>query len=376
MNILTNRLFLVSFILLPLLILAQPHTHQGAQHVKFPDIPGYLSLTTDLHQHTVFSDGSVWPDIRVMEALREGLDVISLTEHLEYQPHAADIPHPDRNRSFEIAKQEAQDHDLMIIHGSEITRNAPMGHSNAIFITDANALLDDDPEVPFREAQKQGAFVFWNHPAWYAQRPEGNPVLSDFQKERLGNGELHGIEVINTTDYSEEALDIALQEGLTIIGTSDIHGLIDWDYTEKGNHRPLTVVFSKERSSESLKEALMEGRTVAVYNGLWVGRSPWLVPLIKASVQIVEASYIPETQILKIVLENRSSSDLLFENVMPYNFYSSSPVFEIPAEGSYTLQVKTLEVMDSIDLSLRALGAYTAPKQHPVVSWEIPVASN
>ena len=100
------------------------------------------------------------------------------------------------------------------------------------------------------------------------------------------------------------------------------------------------------------------------------------MPLIKASVQIVEASYIPDTQILKIVLENRSSSDLLFENVMPYNFYSSSPVFEIPAEGSYTLQVKTLEVMDSIDLSLRALGAYTAPKQHPVVSWEVPVDSN
>ena len=354
-------------------LIGQPHSHAGAKPVKYPDIPGYLSLATDLHQHTVFSDGSVWPDIRVMEALREGLDAISLTEHLEYQPHKADIPHPDRNRSHEIAMQEAGDHDLIIIRGSEITRNAPMGHSNAVFILDANALVDDDPEIPFRKAQEQGAFIFWNHPAWYAQSPTGNPVLSPFQQDRIRNGELHGIEVINTTDYSEEALDIALQQGLTIIGTSDIHGLIDWDYTEKGNHRPLTIVFARERSVPALKEALMEGRTVAVYNELWVGRSTWLVPLIQSSVTVAEAAYIPDTQILKIVLENQCSSDLLFENVMPYNFYSSSPVFEIPAEGSYTLQVKTLERLESIELSLRALGAYTAPKQHPVVSWKVVV---
>jgi predicted metal-dependent phosphoesterase TrpH len=363
-------------LLLPIAGFSQVHTHQAATPVAFPDIPGYLTLATDLHQHTVFSDGSVWPDIRVMEALREGLDAISLTEHLEYQPHQADIPHPDRNRSFEIALEEARDHDLILIHGSEITRSAPMGHSNAVFITDANALMAEAPEVPFREAKNQGAFIFWNHPAWYAQRPQGNPVLSDFQKARIRDGELHGIEVINTTDYSEEALGIALKEGLTILGTSDIHGLIDWDYTEKGNHRPLTLAFTKARSAESLKEALFAKRTVAVYNGLWVGREEWLLPLLRASIRIREAGYIEGTQILKIVLENQTSSDLLFENAMPYTFYSSSPVFEIPARGSYTLQVKTLEVMDSLELQLRALGAYTAPKEPPVISWKVMVPAD
>jgi predicted metal-dependent phosphoesterase TrpH len=366
-------IFLLCVLLLPTAGFTQAHTHRSATPVAFPDIPGYLSLTTDLHQHTVFSDGSVWPDIRVMEALREGLDAISLTEHLEYQPHASDIPHPDRNRSYQIALQEAKDHELIIIHGSEITRSAPMGHSNAVFIRDANSLLDDDPEVPFREAASQGAFIFWNHPAWYAQRPEGNPVLSDFQKERIRKGELHGIEVINTTDYSEEALDIALEEGLTIIGTSDIHGLIDWDYTEMGNHRPITVVFAKERTPESLREALMAGQTVAVYNGLWVGRANWLVPLLQASLEVVEAAYIPGTQILRVVLENQTSADLLFENVMPYTFYSSSPVFEVPAGGTYTLQIKTLEAKESVKLALKALGAYSAPKQHPIITWEIAV---
>ena len=306
-----------------------------------------------------------------MEALREGADVISLTEHLEYQPHGADIPHPDRNRSYQIALEEAADHDLLLIHGSEITRKAPMGHSNAIFISDANPLLAEAPEVPFAAAREQGAFVFWNHPAWYAQQPQGNPVLSEFQKARIAAGELHGIEVINTTDYSEEALAIALAENLTIMGTSDIHGLIAWDYMEQGKHRPVTLVFARERTAESLKEALFEGRTVAVYNALLVGRPEYLTPLLKASVEIESAAYIPNTQVLKVEMRNTTSSDLLFENAMEYTFYSSSPVFEIPAGGTYTLNIKTLEPKEDITLRLRALGAYTAPKVQPVVEWVI-----
>jgi hypothetical protein len=349
----------------------QQHNHKIGDFLSFPDIPGYTTLVTDLHQHTVFSDGSVWPDIRVMEALREGVDVISLTEHLEYQPHAMDIPHPDRNRSYAIAKEEAEDHELLLVHGSEITREAPMGHSNAIFISDANLLLADAPETPFLEAKKQGAFVFWNHPAWYAQQPQGNPVLSAFQQARIAAGELHGIEVINTTDYSEEALAIALEQNLTIMGTSDIHGLIGWDYIENGQHRPVTLVFAEDRTLSGLKDGLFKGRTVAVYNGLWVGRKEYLLPLFKASVQVQEATYLKDTQILKVVLKNQTSSDLLFENAMEYSFYSMPPVFEIPARDIVTLNIKTLEVREEISLKLKALGAYYAPREHPVVQWEL-----
>ncbi len=352
---------------------AQDHSHQAAEPISFPDIGGYITLKTDLHQHTVFSDGKVWPSIRIMEALREDLDVVSLTEHLEYQPHSSDIPHPDRNRSYELALAEAKDHDLLIVHGSEITRSSPVGHSNAIFIQDANPLLANDSLTPFREAKKQGAFVFWNHPAWHEQSPAGTPVLSPFQKERIQNKELHGIEVINTTDYSEEALALALEHGLTIMGTSDIHGLIDWDYIEKGNHRPITLVFAKERTKTSLREALFEGRTVAVYNDLLVGKEEFLLPLLRACVQVKSASYIPKTQVLEVVIKNVSSSNLIFENQMPYSFYSSSPVFEIPAMGTYTLQIKTLAVLDSIQLKLKALGAFTAPRLQPVIEWEVPV---
>ena len=94
-------------------LFSQNHSHLGAQPFVFPNIEGYVTLKTDLHMHSVFSDGEVWPTIRVSEALRENLDAISLTEHLEYQPHKEDIPHPDRNRAYHLALEEAKDHDLI-----------------------------------------------------------------------------------------------------------------------------------------------------------------------------------------------------------------------------------------------------------------------
>ena len=352
---------------------AQNHSHSGAQPITYPDIPGYTTLKTDLHIHSVFSDGNVWPTIRVQEALREDLDAISLTEHLEYQPHLDDIPHPDRNRAYMLAMAEAKAHELIIVHGSEITRNAPEGHSNAVFITDANKLIKDKASDAFAAAKTQNAFVFWNHPAWHAQSPTGNPVLSDFQKERIKKGELHGIEVINSVDYAEESLALALEQNLTIMGTSDVHGLIDWDYTEKGKHRPITLVFAKEKSLGGIQEALFAGRTVAAYNSILVGRAEYLEPLVKSSIEITSAAYIPKTQVLQLQLKNISSCDLLFENQMPYSFYSNAGIFEIPAGSSYTLNIKTLEVLERIDLKLKALKAYVAPKTQPVIQWAIEI---
>ena len=63
-----------------------PHKHSHDRVIPFPDVPGYETLICDLHMHTVFSDGNVWPIVRVDEAMRDGLDVIAITEHLEYQP--------------------------------------------------------------------------------------------------------------------------------------------------------------------------------------------------------------------------------------------------------------------------------------------------
>ena len=78
---------------------------QNRTEINIPDIPGYLTLKCDFHMHTVFSDGDVWPTVRVQEAWVEGLDAIAITDHIEYQPHSQDVE-TDHNRAYEIAKPD------------------------------------------------------------------------------------------------------------------------------------------------------------------------------------------------------------------------------------------------------------------------------
>lgn len=363
-------LFLIITCSFSLLSLAQPdHSHAGARSLKFPDIPGYATMKCDLHMHTVFSDGSVWPDIRVQEALKDGLDAISLTEHLEYQPHKNDIPHPDRNRSYELALKEAKDHALIIVRGSEITRKMPPGHCNAVFIEDANQLLVSDSIEVFRAAEKQGAFVFWNHPNWVRQRPDGMATLTDMHRLLIREKLLNGIEVVNDQSYSEEALQIALDNNLTIMGTSDIHGLVDWEYkVPHGGHRPVTLVFAKERTGDAIKEGLMNRRTVVFYKDILIGRNEYLVPLLQQSLQINGAHYMEKTSVLSVNIENTTSCAFIIKNKSPYTFHEHADIITIKPGETIRLDVKTVKKLSSISLDFEVLSAVNAPRSHPQIT--------
>ena len=96
--------------------------------VKIPDIPGYRTLKCDFHIHTVFSDGAVWPSVRSEEAWREGLDAIAITEHIESQPHAADLPTLPDGAFLTVA--EADDTPLLRWHG-RLWRWSPEGYADA-----------------------------------------------------------------------------------------------------------------------------------------------------------------------------------------------------------------------------------------------------
>ena len=89
-----------------------------------PDVPGFKTLKADFHLHTVFSDGNVWPTTHVQDAWRDGLDVIALTEHAEYTPHAADVK-VDIGRSYVIAKPLADQLGVILVPGVEITKPDP-----------------------------------------------------------------------------------------------------------------------------------------------------------------------------------------------------------------------------------------------------------
>ena len=353
---------------------AQQHAHHHVDRViNFPDISGYLTLKTDLHIHTVFSDGKVWPDIRVEEAIRDGLDAIAITDHLEYQPHADDIPHPDRNRSFSIAAGDAEGEELIVINGSEVTRSMPPGHTNAVFIADANPLLLDEPIDVFREARRQDAFIFWNHPHWTAQVPSGQATLTDMHRQLIDEGLLNGIEVVNEHSYSDEALQIALDNDLTIMGTSDVHGLIDWMYDVPHGHRPVTLVFATERTEDALKDALMERRTAVWFDDMLIGREEWIVPLITSSLTVDSAAYQGESSVLDVFIANASDAEFVLDSRGDFGFHAHTDLVRIAPNGTTRLQVKTVDRVDALALPFEVLNAVTAPNVHPEITLDVTV---
>jgi 3',5'-nucleoside bisphosphate phosphatase len=356
-----------------------PHRHIADRAIDFPDVPGYLTLKADLHMHSVFSDGDVWPSVRVQEAQRDSLDVISLTEHLEYLPHKNDIPYPDRNRAHELALKSANGSGLIVIKGSEITRSMPPGHSNAIFIKDANKLVMDDSVAVFEEAHNQGAFIFWNHPNWIAQYTNGVAKLTKMHEKLIQQGYLNGIEVVNELTYSEEALQIALDHNLTIIGTSDVHGLIDWLYeVPEGGHRPVTLIFAKEKTEAAMKEALFARRTAVWFNNTLIGREEMLTPLIRSSISVLaDAEYLQtwrgDTEVLKVELKNNSDASFLLYNKSEYNFHTNDDVIMLEPHSVTSLEVKTITAQKKIELKFTILNAVTAPDTHPEMIWQVSV---
>ena len=361
-----NSLGLITAILISCIILSQPLNAQDNQRkIDFPDIPGYVTLKCDLHMHTVFSDGSVWPDIRVQEALRDGLDAISITDHLEYQPKKDDIPNIDRNRSYQLAKKAANGKDLIIINGAEITRKMPPGHANAIFVEDVNKLNVEDYMTAFEEAKKQGAFVFWNHPAWLSQQPNGVATLHDIHLKLMSEGYISGVEIYNGS-YSDEALDIAHKYNLTLLGNSDVHGLIDYQNDiPHGGHRAVTLAFAEEKSEQSLKEAFQQRRTVVWFDNTLVGNAEYLAPLVKNSLEITR---LGEDLVQTLMIHNNSDADYIFENLSEYTLQNQASVFILHSHETKKIMVKTIEKLASFNLTMRVMNTITAPGQHAEIS--------
>ncbi|MFC2137382.1 Sb-PDE family phosphodiesterase [Bacteroidota bacterium] len=344
--------------------------------IKFPDIPGYLTLKCDFHQHTVFSDGEVWPSIRVKEAVKDGLDAISITDHIEWLPHQNDIPNADKNRIYQIAKKKVNGKDVTVLNGAEITRGMPPGHLNAIFLKDVNKLVQDDSIEVLKEAKNQGAFIFWNHPHWIAHKPDGMAELTELHKELINNDLIHGIEIVNSRSYSDEAFQIAIDNNLTILGNSDIHGLIEWEYKKTAeSHRPLTLVFAKEKTEKSIKEALENQRTAVWFNNTLFGNDEYLIPLIQNSLIVKKVelltSHKGNSLVQSVYIENISSMDYILENNSEYTMHSHAKIFKLNAHEETIIQVKTLQDLSSFILDLKVLNAFIAPNKKSEIQLKI-----
>ncbi len=277
--------------------------------VNLPDLPGYVTLKCDFHLHTVFSDGNVWPTVRVDEALRDGLDALAITDHLEYTPKEDYIP-VDHNAAWKITENYARERNIILVHGAEITRKMPPGHFNALFIKDAGLLTADSAMTVFEEAIKQGAFLQWNHPGWKSQEPDGIPKLYNIHKKLLEKGWIHGIEFFNDVEYYPLVMTFCKQYHLAVTGNSDCHGVISEDYFPPAfTNRPMTLVFAKDRTHDSLKEALFAGRTLVYFREMLAGKEEYARPFFYQCVSVGKPYYQTEKSIF---LEITNRSDVPF----------------------------------------------------------------
>lgn len=264
-------------------MIAQYSFSQSRTDIHIPDIPGYKTLKADLHTHTVFSDGRVWPDIRVQEAWHDGLDVIAITDHINYKGPiiAKYVKFEDENAGYNEAEVIAERMGITLIKGLEF--NSPNnGHYNMLFLSDVNKAkpVKGNYIQSFKNAKAQGAFIQWNHPL------EGqwkNPKWGEFQEQLLNAGLLDGIEIFNNKTLHAASMPWVKEKKLTISCGSDIHYLSNIMHDEV--HRPITLIFAKENTAASIKEALFEHRTAAYFADTIIGAENHLQQLFTGAVK-------------------------------------------------------------------------------------------
>ncbi len=342
------------------LVVLRPGFGAEVRHeIQFPDLPGYQTVKCDLHMHTVFSDGEVWPPVRVAEAWRQGLDAIAITDHIEYRPHKDDVStKPDR--PYELALDAAKASGLLLVKGAEITRETPPGHFNAVFLTDIKALDTKESLDAIKQANGQAAFVFWNHQGW--QGEEKGRWL-DVHTMMFENKWFQGMEVANGDEYYPSAHKWCLEKNLTMLGNSDIHDPDLRQTSTSLDHRTMTLVFVKEKTLAGLKEALLAGRTVVWWKDRLIGRREWLEPLFRRCV-LVAPPHLRSDKAVWVEIRNACNADIRLERAGPIG----PAKLDLPAGTASIVEVAVAKSPGPVELKYTTNNFLIAPgKGLPVI---------
>lgn len=348
------------------------------KEIILPQVNGYNVYKADLHTHTIHSDADVSPSFRVYEAWYDGLDIIALTDHIEYRSfeekmvkylekyvsdeYTGAVNHRiddrpkksgkimvDLNYPCKEAAKYAERCGLLFIKGAEITRpGKTIGHFNALFTKDNNLIYDPDPVQAVRNAKAQGALIMHNHPGWKRTDIDFTPVETVLYNEGL----IDGIEVINTDDFYPGIIDRALDKKLFMSANTDIHQTTNLEHY--GFDRPMTLILAKERTLEAVREALESCRTIAYGYNTLCGEEQLLkdffVAGVRTSVMHKTASFT------SVALTNMTS--------IPY---------VVRREGCNQMRLDPFQTLwiklpaDQKTLDLEVLNMYCSRNSHPVV---------
>ncbi|MCX7823942.1 MAG: Sb-PDE family phosphodiesterase [Verrucomicrobiae bacterium] len=364
-----NKLRAFLFVLVTLLpALCWTAPLEVRRDIHFPNLPGYQVMACDFHMHTVFSDGTVWPTIRVNEAWRQGLHAIAVTDHIEYQPHKADVP-TNHGRSHTLAESAAKSHNLILIKGAEITPDTPPGHFNAVFLSDVKPL--DTPEFlrAIEQANQQGAFVFWNHHAW---KGEEKGRWLDVHQTMYDKKWFQGMEVANGDEYYPTAHQWCLEKKLTMLGNSDIHEPDLRKESASEDHRTMTLVFVKERTPAGIKEALLAGRTIVWFKDQLMGREELLRPFFNACIEGREPNVRSKSAVV-VEVRNNCQADICLEPAGPPPADQLPPrPIVLPANSTVLLRIPVTDPAKPVAPKYTAKNFLVGPGKCLSVTLKIP----
>ena len=380
-----------------------PDTHRTNNEQKYrrteiviPKVNGFNCYKADLHVHTIYSDGEVTPRQRVREAWYDGLDILSLTDHLEarnYEKYIlkAHAPHNpdgkahkyyhagsvrltkegkdpgilcDLNATFDEAAEYVakEGYPILLIKGCEISRNPlEQGHFNALFLTDIQGIYNIDTKETFRNVHKQGGIVIHNHPGYRRKTTE----KSDWQKEVYEEKLFDGVEVVNGSTFYPKMVRRCIEEKLIVVGGSDAHRPTSGQQKDLGYFRTMTFIFAKELSEKSIKDAMLKRRTIAYSGGDLVGEQKWLEALLNAAIDCRKVSENGGKKGESHIYNLTNNSSLTFRLRRGKTIYVLEPfkslttAYDKGKNGKYGRPKFSVENMWHIDY------------QHPVVELEL-----
>ena len=241
----------------------------------------------------------------------DGLDIFSMTDHVEYRRHEGTMLNflkgytggkakkavnsnvirkaateegilADLNIPTKLAQKAAKSYGeaMLIIPGCEITREPKkIGHYNALFTTDNNAIYDADPMQSLRNAKKQGALITHNHPGWSRKSCD----MTEFEQAAYAEGLIDGVEIMNGIWFYPKTMQRCVDQKLYMLGCTDIHAMTS-QYRNNNIFRTMTLIFAKENSLKAVRKALEKGMTLAYSAGNIAGDAKLLQDFFKASV--------------------------------------------------------------------------------------------
>ncbi len=353
--------------------------------IILPKVNGLNIYKADLHAHSIYSDANLTPAQRVQEAWFDGLDIFALTDHVEYRRHERNMLNflkgynggeakkavnynvirkaateqgilADLNLPTQLTQKAAKGYGegLLIIPGCEITREPKtIGHFNALFTTDNNAIYDTDPLQSLRNAKKQGALITQNHPGWSRKSCD----ITEFEQKAFDEGLIDGVEIMNGFWFYPKAMRRCVEKDLYMLGCTDVHGVTS-TYKANGHFRTMTFVFAKENSLKAVRKALEKGMTLAYSSGNIAGRADLLQDLFKASVSY---KYLSSNSKGKVTYALTNSTSI------HYSLRFGKKTFEVPPFETVIINISGDKDGNPKDFSCYVMNMWEVDYKHPKI---------